>query len=84
MDRKQRIKKILLNYFNDFSIEIKDNSNLHIGHHNFNGNDQTHLEIKLIRKNIKKINRLELHRKINHLIKEEFDSGLHALEIKIS
>ena len=30
-----------------------------------------------------KYNRLELHRKINDLLKEEFLKGLHALEINI-
>ena len=84
MNRKQRVNKILLNNFNDFSIEIKDNSHLHVGHHNFNGNDETHLEILLTRNDSTNINRLQIHRKINDLIKNEFDTGLHAIEIKIN
>ena len=37
MNRKERIKNLLLINFTDFSIEIIDNSNLHVGHNNFNG-----------------------------------------------
>ncbi len=84
MNRKQRIDKILSKKFNDFLIEIIDNSNLHRGHNNFTGNDETHIKIILIKKNKISINRLNIHRIINNLLKEEFNSGLHSLEIKIN
>ena len=35
MNRKQRIDKILSKKFDDFLLEIIDNSNLHKGHNNF-------------------------------------------------
>ena len=38
MSRKKRIYKLLSNELKDFSLDIIDNSNLHIGHNNFNGN----------------------------------------------
>ena len=50
MNRKQRIDKILSKNFNDFLIEIIDNSNLHKGHNNFTGNDETHIKIILTKK----------------------------------
>ena len=50
MNRKQRIYKILSNKFNDFILEIIDNSNLHKGHSNFTGNDETHIKIVLTKK----------------------------------
>ncbi len=88
MNRKQRIKELLLNKFDDFSIEIIDRSNLHAGHNNFDGNNETHLQILLkskINSNINSnINRLDIHRKINELIKNEFEMGLHSIEIKIN
>jgi len=37
MKRKQRIEKIILNNFSEFLVEICDNSQLHVGHNNFNG-----------------------------------------------
>jgi len=84
MNRKQRINKILSKKFDDFILEIIDNSNLHIGHNNFTGKDETHLKIVLIKKNKITYNRLNIHRTINNLLKEEFSKGLHSLEIKIS
>ena len=50
MNRKQRIGEILSNKFDDFLLEIIDNSNLHKGHSNFTGNDQTHMKIILTKK----------------------------------
>ena len=83
MNRTKRIKKILDKYFNDHTIIVTDNSYLHKGHNNFDGTDQTHILVQL-KKNCKlELNRLEVHRKINFLLSNEFDSGLHSLEIKI-
>jgi len=84
MNRKQRIDKILSVKFNDFLLEIIDNSNLHKGHNNFTGNDETHIKIILTKKNKIFINRLNIHRMINNLLEDEFKSGLHSLEIKIN
>ena len=83
MNRKQRIDKILSNKFDNFLLEIIDNSNLHKGHNNFTGNDETHIKIILTKKNEIPTNRLNIHRLINNLLEEEFKSGLHSLEIKI-
>ena len=84
MNRKQRIDKILSRKFNEFLLEIIDNSNLHKGHSNFTGNDQTHIKIILTKKNKISINRLNIHRIINNLLEDEFKTGLHSLEIKIN
>ena len=57
MNRKQRIGKILSNKFDNFLLEIVDNSNLHKGHNNFTGNDETHIKIILTKKNQIHINK---------------------------
>ena len=51
MNRKQRIDKILSNKFDNFLLEIIDNSNLHKGHNNFTGNSETHIKIILNTRN---------------------------------
>jgi len=84
MNRKQRINKILINKYKEFTLKVIDNSHLHSGHNNFDGNNETHLKIILKSNSSKKINRLEIHRTINELIKNEYQNGLHSLEIKIS
>ena len=50
MNRKQRINKILTNKFNNFLLEIIDNSKLHKGHNNFTGSGETHIKIILTKK----------------------------------
>ena len=84
MNRKQRIDKILSNKFDNFLLEIVDNSNLHKGHNNFTGKNETHIKIILTKKNKIPRNRINIHRIINNLLEEEFKSGLHSLEIKIN
>ena len=84
MNRKQRIDKIVSKKLKNFLIEVVDNSNLHKGHNNFTGQDETHIKIILTKKNNIAINRLNIHRIINKLLEDEFTSGLHSLEIKIN
>ena len=84
MNRKQRIDKILSNKFDNFLLEIIDNSNLHIGHNNFTGNGETHIKIILKKKDNSPFNRLDIHKIINSSLEDEFKSGLHSLEIKIN
>ena len=83
MNRKKRIINILSNYFKDSTIEVIDNSINHRGHSSFDGNQESHFKIFFKSKFINSFSRLEIHRKINHLLKDEFNTGLHALEIKI-
>ena len=84
MNRKQRIDKILSKKFDNFLLEIIDNSNLHKGHNSFTGNDETHIKIILTKKINIPLDRLGIHTLINNLLKEEFRTGLHSLEIKIN
>tara|TARA_Y100001970_G_C13908526_1_gene687329 strand:- start:517 stop:771 length:255 start_codon:yes stop_codon:yes gene_type:complete len=84
MNRTKRIGNILQKNLTNFSINVIDNSHLHKGHNNFNGLFETHIAILLKKKTKNKINRLEIHKMINSLLKDEFDKGLHSLEIKIN
>ena len=83
MNRKKRINDILVKNISDFDILIEDKSQNHIGHGNFDGKNETHLSILLKSKCKQKHSRLEIHKKINQLLNNEFKNGLHSLEIKI-
>ena len=83
MNRTKRIQNILEKYFNETTIIVKDNSILHKGHNNFDGIGETHIFIQINKNSKLQLSRLEIHRKINFLLREEFESGLHSLEIKI-
>ncbi len=84
MNRTKRIKDILEKNFVEFSISITDDSLAHRGHNNFDGKEETHMIIELKKKFNSDIQRLEIHKKINTLLSEEFKIGLHALQIKIT
>ena len=84
MNRKQRIEKLLSNKFDNFLLEIIDNSNLHKGHNDFTGTGETHIKIILTKKDNFPFNRLNIHKIINSLLEDEFKCGLHSLEIKIN
>jgi len=84
MNRTKRIKDIMEKNFNDFSISVNDDSLAHKGHNNFNGKEETHIIIELKKKFNLDIKRLEIHKKINTLLSDEFKLGLHALQIKIT
>ncbi len=62
---------------------VKDVSILHKGHNNYDGKNETHFSIIINTNNKNKESKLSIHRKINELLKDEFNMGLHALEIKI-
>ena len=83
MNRTKRIKNILENNLLDYVVNIIDNSYLHKGHNNFNGDGETHILIELKKRDKINIKRLEIHKKINLLLKNEFNTGLHSLQIKI-
>ena len=84
MNRTKRIKDILEKNFNEFSISVTDDSLAHKGHNNVNGYEETHIIIELKKKLNLDVKRLEIHKKINTLLSEEFKIGLHALQIKIT
>ena len=84
MNRTKRIQDIIEKNFNEFSIFVTDDSLAHKGHNNFDGKEETHIIIELKKKFNLDIKRLEIHKKINTLLSEEFKIGLHALQIKIT
>ena len=83
MNRKKRIEKIISDNFKKWIIVVKDISYKHKNHGHFTGNDETHFSIILNSNKKNNFRSLDVHRKINYLLKDEFSSGLHALEIKI-
>ena len=84
MNRKKRIEKILKKNLIKWSIiDIRDNSYEHAGHNQFDGSQESHFQIFIKPKINIKINRIEIHRKINEILKKEFSIGLHSLEIRI-
>ncbi len=83
MSRKEIIE-YRLRALNPHFLEVTDVSASHAGHPGSpNGDGQTHFEVKISARVLDTCIKIEQHRAINNLLKEEFANGLHALSITI-
>jgi len=86
MNRDQRILEIL-KQIPSVKIELKNNSAAHAGHVEHLGPDgftgETHYQLFLVSPLFEGLSRIDRQRKINDLLKAEFASGLHALELQL-
>ncbi len=64
-------------------IEIIDNTHIHKRHKSFN-KSKLHLKIIIDSDDLKFSNKIESHKKIINLIKNEIETKIHSLEIKIN
>ena len=81
--RKKRIEVILKKNFSPSVLLVRDDSKKHEGHSQVSRNaKETHFFIKMVISdcNITKVN---LHRKVYNLLDNEFNTGLHALELDL-
>ena len=76
------IKKKLIDAFEASKVEIIDNTSKHKGHKFFQ-EKKFHLKIIIESKYLKSLNRIDAHRKVKQILKEEFNK-IHALELKIN
>ena len=83
MNRIERIKKILLEDLKPCHLILNDDSKKHSGHKNFDGSGMTHIKLEIGSIYFNNMKSIDIHRKINLLLKDEYKTGLHALEIKI-
>lgn len=80
---EEKIRQKLLVALNPEILEVTNNSKLHRGHIGDNGSNETHFKIEISSTKLKNLNKISAHREINNILQEEFQNGLHALEIKI-
>ena len=64
-------------------IDVVDNSHLHSKHKFFDKNKK-HLKIIIKSSFLKNLNKIESHKKIMEILKDDLNEKIHALEIKIS
>jgi BolA family transcriptional regulator, general stress-responsive regulator len=83
MTRKETIER-KLSVLNPHFLQVIDESSHHAGHAgNPNGTEESHFAIEIGSDELDKLSLIKQHRIINNILKDEFDSGLHALSIKI-
>ena len=77
-----KIKKKINEEINPRNIILIDNSNLHKKHKSFDLN-KFHFKIIIESRTLKKMNKIEAHKKIFSILKEEMENEIHALEVEI-
>ena len=81
---KERIEQKLSDNFHPQKLQVVNQSHLHRGHLGDDGSGETHFEVRILADIFKDQSKISIHRKINNILKEEFDkNGLHALSIKV-
>ena len=82
MQRKLNIEKIIRDHTNPYFFSIKDVSEEHRGHQSFKEGVESHFEIIIVAEKFYNKNKIERHRIVNTILKEEFLSGLHSITLK--
>ena len=78
----EKIKKKIYKEINPKNVILIDNSNLHTKHKSFDLN-KFHLKIIIESKVLREMNKIDAHKKIFSILKEEMKNKIHALEIEI-
>ena len=79
----ETIKQKILNEIEVNKIEIIDNTHKHKNHKSFN-KSKLHLKIIIYSDFLRNMNRIDSHKKITSILKEDIDKKIHSLEIKIN
>lgn len=80
---KKRIEEKLQKNLNPKFLEVKNNSHLHAGHSGDNGSGETHFAIVIESDELSEMSRVGAHRRVNQILKDEFEMGIHALELVV-
>lgn len=80
--RKERIAMALTEALSPTLLEVVDESEKHHGHAGWRDGGQTHYRIKIVAEAFEGKSRVEAHRMVNAVLREEFDTGLHALAVE--
>ena len=92
MTRQSRIETALTERFEPQRLVVINESHLHAGHHHsgsdhhgaFDGSGETHFRIRIVAPAFAGMSRIERHRAVNDLLKDELDGGLHAMAVEAS
>lgn len=83
MNRKKIIED-KLKILEPTTLIINNDSALHADHPGNSSKDgESHFSIEIASLKLENLNKIEQHKIINNLLKDEFKNGLHALSIKI-
>lgn len=90
MSTRATIEAKLTDAFAPEALAVIDESHLHAGHHHadsdhhaaFDGSGETHFRVRLVSDAFAGKSRIERHRAINQVLRDELAAGVHALAIE--
>lgn len=83
MSIRQDIERILSERFAPTRLEVVDDSERHRGHGGWREGGETHFRITIASPSLDGLSRVAQHRAINAALADQFQMGLHALQIKV-
>ena len=81
--RTERIRTCLTTGFDPVKLEIKDDSARHAGHSGAAPGGETHYQVVMTAAKFEGMNRVARSRAVHEALKQEFSSGLHALNLTL-
>lgn len=90
MSTQSAIENKLNEAFHPVSLAVINESHLHAGHHHsdgdhhgtFDGSGETHFRVRIVADAFTGLSRVERHRAINEVLKEELNGSVHALALE--
>lgn len=90
MSTQATIEAKLTEAFAPQALAVIDESHLHAGHHHadsdhhaaFDGSGETHFRVRLVSDAFAGKSRVQRHRAINEVLRDELAAGVHALAIE--
>ncbi len=77
-----KIKEKINKHFNPENLSLIDNSYLHKKHKSFDPK-KFHIKLNIKSEKLKKMSKIEAHKAVYSVLKDEMKNKIHALEIEI-
>lgn len=82
MTIEARMREKLITTFRPRRLDVVNESHLHAGHRSSPGTGETHFRVLIVSDDFEGKSRIERHRMVNDVLKDELKDGVHALAIK--
>ncbi len=77
MSRQIRMLKVFTDALHPLYVDVQDESN----QHSVPKGSESHFKVIIVSDQFDALSRVSRHRKVNHLVNDEFEQGLHALSL---
>jgi BolA protein len=77
-----RMREKLMTAFNPTRLDVVNESHLHAGHASSPGTGESHFRVLIVAPLFAGKSRVERHRMVNEVVRDELKDGVHALAIK--